>query len=104
MERISQERWHVEDTRIGDFIRVQIINKKGDRNLDGMILEGKIKDLVPSHGMVRLESGWCCHTKDLMLEHNRQERPTDTGGGAIPADQMFPLTMNRLKDMRGEVE
>ena len=39
-----------------------------------------------------------------MLEHNRQERPTDTGGGAIPADQMFPLTMNRLKDMRGEVE
>lgn len=71
------ERWKVEDTRIGDFIRVQIINKKGDRNLDGAIVEGKIKDLVPSHKMVRLESGWCCHTKDLLLVHARQD---DTEG------------------------
>jgi len=68
--------WRVEDMQVGDFIRVRIINKRGDRNLDGMELSGKIKDLVQSHQMVRLESGWCCHTKDELLEH-RKEPPAD---------------------------
>jgi len=63
--------WKVEDMIAGDYISVQVINKKGDRNLDGAIISGKVKDLVPSYDMVRLESGWCCHTKDKLLKHER---------------------------------
>ncbi len=63
--------WKVENMEVGDYIEVQIVNKHGDRNLDGGILSGRIKDLVPSHNMVRLESGWCCHTKDRLLKHKR---------------------------------
>ncbi len=63
--------WLVEDMNIGDFIKVEIINETGDRNLNKERLSGKIKDLVPSHNMVRLESGWCCHTKDRLIEHRK---------------------------------
>ena len=63
--------WKVSDMEIGDNIVVQVVNKKGDRNLDGTILRGTIKELVPSHNMVRLESGWCCHVKDKLLKHRR---------------------------------
>lgn len=63
--------WKIEGMAIGDYIEVQIINKKGDRNLDGMIKRGTIVELVPSYNMVRLESKWCCHTKDKLLEHIR---------------------------------
>ena len=61
--------WKVSDVKVGDFISTKVVNKKGDRNLDGSIIEGKIVELVPSHNMVRLESGWCCHEKDELLEH-----------------------------------
>ena len=60
--------WSLDDVSVGDYIEVQIVNKKGDCNLDGMILCGRIKDIVPKHSMVRLESGWCCHTKDRLLK------------------------------------
>lgn len=70
----NEKFWNVNDMAIGDFIKVQVINKKGDRNLDGTIIKGKIKDLVASHNMVRLESGWCCHTKDKLLEHNKEAK------------------------------
>jgi len=72
------ERWRVEDINVGDFIRVLIENKRGDRNLDGTILSGKVKDLVPDYKMVRLESGWCCHTKDRLLEHRKGDAACDT--------------------------
>lgn len=65
------ERWRVEDVKIGDYISVKISNPHGDRNLDGVVLRGKITALYPSHKMVRLESGWCCHTKDRLLEHRK---------------------------------
>lgn len=65
--------WKVEDMAVGDYIECRVINKKGGRNLDGTILRGKIKDLVPSHNMVRLKSGWCCHTKDELLVHRKKE-------------------------------
>ena len=65
--------WKVEDVQVGDYISVQISNPRGDRNLDGAILRGKVKDLDPSHNMVRLESGWCCHTKDRLLEHHKAQ-------------------------------
>jgi hypothetical protein len=50
--------WNVKDMAIGDYIIVQIENKKGDRNLDGTILKGKIKEL---------------ETKDRLLKHERRE-------------------------------
>jgi hypothetical protein len=61
--------WRVEDMRAGDYVSVRIVNKRGDHNLDGGILRGIIKDMVVEHRMVRLESGWCCHEKDDLLEH-----------------------------------
>lgn len=64
--------WNVEDMAIGDYISTGIMNKMGDRNLDGAVLRGTIVELVPSHNMVRLESGWCCHTKDKLLEHKKK--------------------------------
>ena len=70
--------WNIEDMAIGDYIIVQVVNKKGDRNLDGAILRGKIKELEPFYNMVRLESGWCCHTKDKLLKHERREDLPET--------------------------
>ncbi len=64
-----KEYWKVSDMKVGDFISIRVINKNGDRNLDGTIISGIIKDLKPSHSMVWLESGWCCHTKDRLLRH-----------------------------------
>ena len=63
--------WSVENMAVGDTIKVMVINKRGDHNLDGAIISGVIKDLEPSYKMVRLESGWCCHTKDKLLSHHR---------------------------------
>jgi hypothetical protein len=63
--------WKMENMGIGDYISVQVVNKRGDQNLDGAIISGKIKDLVPNYDMVRLESGWCCHTKDRLLKHEK---------------------------------
>ena len=65
--------WNLDDVEIGDFIKVQIINKRGDRNLDGAVMKGTIKELVPSHRFARLDSGWCAHTKDILLEHKKKE-------------------------------
>ena len=66
---MSETYWKVGDMAIGDFVEVQVMNKKGDRNLDGMILRGIIKELSPSHNMVKLHTEWCCHTKDKLLKH-----------------------------------
>lgn len=37
--------------------------------MDEVIIRGCIKDIVPDHKMVRLESGWCCHAKDVLRRH-----------------------------------
>ncbi len=65
--------WEISDMEIGDYIEVQVVNKKGDRNLDGSVIKGTIIEIVHSHDMVRLKSGWCCHTKDTLLEHVKKE-------------------------------
>lgn len=72
--RARPERWHVEDVRPGDYIEVQIENKLGDRYLDGVVLRGTVKELVPDYGMVRLDTGWCAHTKDHLLTHRRENQ------------------------------
>ena len=61
--------WNLNDVSVGDTIEVVVVNKRGDRNLDGARISGKIRDVVRSHNMVRLESGWCCHTKDRLIRH-----------------------------------
>lgn len=63
--------WALDDVAVGDFLRVQTINKRGDRNLDGAIHFGEVAELVPSHDFVKLKSGWCVHTKDRLLEHRK---------------------------------
>jgi hypothetical protein len=63
--------WSVSDMEMGDTIKV-MVNNRGSRNLDGAIIGGTIKDLEPDYNMVRLESGWCCHTKDTLLLHQRK--------------------------------
>lgn len=72
------------DVSVGDFIQSRIINKKGDRNLDGCILSGHIKDLVPDFRMVRLDSGWCCHEKDELIEHIPGGKHHPSSGGSRP--------------------
>ena len=66
--------WKVEDMAIGDYIEVEVENKKGDRNLDGAIHRGIIVELIPSHNMVRLDSKWCCHTKDKLLKRISRDK------------------------------
>ncbi len=61
--------WKVSDMAVGDFISVRVTNKHGDHNLDGAIISGVIEEVVPDYDMVRLVSGWCCHTKDMLLKH-----------------------------------
>ena len=65
--------WDIESVRPGDYIRVEVVNKRGDCNLDGATISGIVKEVVVSHRMVRLDSGWCCHAKDLLIEHRRAE-------------------------------
>jgi len=72
---MSNPKWKVEDMQVGDYIAVRVNNPHGDRNLDGVIIGGKIKDLEPSLNMVRLDTGWCCHTKDQLLGHVPTEAP-----------------------------
>ena len=59
------------DIEIGDYIEVMIINKKGDRNLDGNILKGEVVKLSPEYKQIELKSGWCCHSKDKLLLHKK---------------------------------
>lgn len=67
------------DIAVGDFVTVEVVNKRGDRNLDGARLSGVVKELVPGHNMARLESGWCVHTKDRLVEH--RQAPKEVGRG-----------------------
>lgn len=83
--------WNVEDMEVGDYIVIQIRSKHGDRYLDGCTISGKIKELVPSHDMVVLESGWGCHTTDKLLKHKRGDR-----------DIMMEKRIKRMKD-RGDI-
>ncbi len=76
MDRIPL--WCVSDVAVGDYIEVQIINKKGDRNLDGAVIRGVIKELHPDYKAVEVESGWWCHTKDKLLK--RVARGLHVGG------------------------
>ena len=61
--------WNIYDVEVGAYIETQVSNKRGGHNLDGAIIKGIIKDIVVTHNMVRLESGWCCHTKDTLLTY-----------------------------------
>lgn len=62
-----------DEVEVGDYVKCQTVNKKGDRNLDGQILFGIITEKNTKYRQIKLESGWCCHEKDLLLEH----RPAD---------------------------
>jgi len=60
----------LDSVSVGDWVEVEIINPHGDRNLDGGILKGTVTEIVGSpHYMVRLDTGWCAHSKDRLLEH-----------------------------------
>lgn len=63
------ELWNLADVEIGGEIEVQIVNKHGDRNLDGYYLKGKIVAIRPDYKFVKLDSGWCCHTKDRLVSY-----------------------------------
>ena len=69
--------WVLNEVKVGDYIKVEIINKRGDRNLDGMNVSGRIRELVPDHSFARLDNGWCCHTKDRLVEHIPSEKLVD---------------------------
>lgn len=88
---MSETYWKVENMAIGDFIEVQVMNKKGDKNLDGMILRGIIKELSPSHNMVKLHTGWCCHTKDKLLKHVKKSQMSKLKKEELLKDLEFVL-------------
>jgi len=61
--------WDLSAVEVGDYIKVQIVNKKGDRNLDGGTLAGTIVEINSTYQQAQLDTGWCVHTKDTLLEH-----------------------------------
>ena len=69
-----------DDIEIGDYIETQTINKKGDRNLDGMILRGVVEEIEQcenSYGkwtQIRLDNDWRVHRKDIIREHLKANR------------------------------
>jgi len=63
------ENWSLEGKKPSDRIKVRIVNKNGDRNLDGAILHGIIAEINEKYQFAKLKSGWCCHTKDDLLEY-----------------------------------
>lgn len=66
--------WNLSDVEVGDEIKVEVVNKHGDRNLDGCSIFGRVVEKIPSHRMVRLHTGWHVHTKDRLI----YVHPTDT--------------------------
>jgi len=61
--------FNVEHLAPGDRVRTQIVNKKGDRNLDGMYLTGTVVSLNMEHRFAKLDTGWCVHDKDNLIWH-----------------------------------
>ncbi len=88
--------WSLDMISIGSLIKVRIINKAGDRNLDGTILSGTVAEIIPSRSMAKLHSGWCVHTKDDLLEHQSprmseivKREAAKVKGGDVMAPQNF---------------
>lgn len=65
--------WKLDDVAVGDFIETQIVSRNRNHPLHGGRVSGIIKEIVPEYNMVRLTSGWCCHTKDILIRHEKQE-------------------------------
>lgn len=55
---------------IGDEVKVEIVS---DGHLNGGRLHGKIKAFYPHVPQVELESGWCFHQNDIILNHVHDE-------------------------------
>jgi len=62
-----------DEIEIGDYLECQIINKKGDRNLDGRILRGVVAEKYAPHRFVKFESGWCGHEPDKTITHLKSD-------------------------------
>jgi len=61
--------FNYDEVEIGDYIRVRIHNKQGDRNLDQVELYGIVVKKTDRVRQLHLASGWCCHEWDELLEH-----------------------------------
>jgi len=61
----EQRKLRLEDVSVGDYIEVRI----GDAgHLSGGLLFGNIVEINPNHGLVKLETGWCCSVRDTLLK------------------------------------
>jgi len=50
---------------IGDYLEIQYT---GGERFKGGIIRGKVVEITPSCRQVKLETGWCGHDGDLILQ------------------------------------
>jgi|GEM_PF-6035399 len=62
----------VERVSVGDWIKVRI---GGNGSLSGGYLYGTIVKIYPEIPQIKLDSGWCCHPTDIVIEHKPQKDP-----------------------------
>ena len=65
--------WELSDVSIGDYLEVEVTNpRRGDCNLDGGRICGKVFEIMPCHNQVFLDTGrWVC-PEDKLIKHDRQ--------------------------------
>lgn len=63
-----KERLNIDKLEIGDQVIIEY--STGDRMKGGRIT-GTVKTLTPSHRQVQLNTGWCGHDGDYLIEHKR---------------------------------
>lgn len=56
---------------VGDYVEIEIVS---NGHLNGGILRGKIVEYNEEHLQYKLESGWCFHPADRILEHKKGEQ------------------------------
>ena len=61
-----------EEISPGDHLKVECNGKRGKSWLTGKVKSIEIVEKVVRYPMIKLESGWCIHQDDIVVEHTPQ--------------------------------
>ena len=65
---------NLKDIEIGDYVKIEYTE---GRRMKGSSIKGKVIEITPTHRQIKVDSGWCAHAGDKILEHikaNEQEQ------------------------------
>ncbi len=71
MSEELMSRLDCKNLNIGDYV---VIEYSTGEKMKGGRITGKVKEIKLSYGQVQLESGWCAHNGDIVVEHKTNVR------------------------------